>query len=32
MSILNNKGQSNQEQDRTVKVREPVLEGKYEKR
>ena len=32
MLILNNKGQSNQKRDRTVKTREPVLEKKYGKR
>ena len=32
MSILNGKSQSNQERDRTVKTREPVLKKKHEKR
>ena len=32
MLILNSKGQNNQKRDRIVKTREPILEGKYEKR
>ena len=32
MLILNNKNQSNQKQDRTVKAQEPVLEKKHKKR
>ena len=32
MLTLNSKGQNNQERDRTVKVRELILEKKYKKR
>ena len=32
MSTLNNGSQSDQERDRTVKTRKPVLKGKYGKR
>ena len=32
MLILNNKNQSNQERDRTVKARKPMLKKKHKKR